>query len=156
MLGYEGGEYAFMAILPEDESVDANTFASNMTSEDYLMFWNSRMSGEEVDIMLPMFSNDSFMELSSPLIDMGMVDAFSDNADFSLMMERSISIGQVYHSTHIEVDTTGTTAAAATAVVEYEACDEPNMIITLNRPFVYAIVDVDTGFPVFIGTVNTL
>lgn len=156
MLGYEGGEYAFMAILPDDASIDANTFASNMTSEDYLMFWNSRMSGAEVDIMLPEFSSDSFMTLADPLIDMGMADAFGDNADFSLMMDRNISIGQVYHSTHIEVDTTGTSAAAATAVVTYENAAEPSMSIELNRPFVYAIVDVDTGFPVFIGTVNTL
>lgn len=156
MLGYEGGEYAFMAILPDDASIDANTFASNMTSEDYLAFWNSRMSGDEVDIMLPEFSSDSFMTLAEPLIDMGMADAFGDDADFSLIMDRNISIGQVYHSTHIEVDTTGTSAAAATAVVTYECTAEPSMSIELNRPFVYAIVDVDTGFPVFIGTVNTL
>ena len=96
------------------------------------------------------------MTLADPLIDMGMADAFGDNADFSLMMDRNISIGQVYHSTHIEVDTTGTSAAAATAVVTYENAAEPSMSIELNRPFVYAIVDVDTGFPVFIGTVNTL
>ena len=156
LLGYEGGEYAFMAILPGDAAVDANTYASNMTAEDYIEFWNSRSTGSEVDIMLPEFSSDSFTTLSAPLIDMGMTDAFSEGADFSEMTDRGMYIGEVYHSTHIDVDSTGTTAAAATAVVTYEACAEPNMSVTLNRPFVYAIVDVDTGFPVFIGTVNTL
>lgn len=156
MLGYEGGEYAFMAILPNDPSIDANTYASGMTSEDYLAFWNSRSSDMEVDIMIPEFSSDYFTTLADTLIDMGMIDAFGGSADFSVMTDRDISIGQVYHSTHIEVDTTGTSAAAATAVVTRENAAAPAMQVILNRPFVYAIVDVETGLPLFIGTVNDL
>ncbi|MBP5252661.1 MAG: hypothetical protein J6Z21_02615, partial [Lachnospiraceae bacterium] len=32
----------------------------------------------------------------------------------------------------------------------------PPMIITLDRPFVYAVVDNETGLPVFLGTVSSL
>ena len=67
-------------------------------------------------------------------------------------------IGLILHKTHIEVDREGTKAAAATAVVTCEnavAFDE-SKVITLNRPFVYAIVDNETGLPMFLGIQNTM
>ena len=61
------------------------------------------------------------------------------------------------HKTHIDVDGLGTKAGAATVV---EMCEETAMVeqperIILDRPFLYAIVEKDTGIPVFIGTVES-
>ena len=61
------------------------------------------------------------------------------------------------HKTHIDVDGLGTKAGAATGV---EMCEEMAMVeqperIILDRPFLYAIVEKDTGIPVFIGTVES-
>ena len=54
------------------------------------------------------------------------------------------------------MDRTGTKAAAVTAVSVEVASAEPPEFKTVNcdRPFVYAIVDVKTMAPIFIGTVN--
>ena len=82
-------------------------------------------------------------------------------ADFSKMGYcpdgRNISISRVLHKTHIDVDGLGTKAGAATVV---EMCKEMAMVeqperIILDRPFLYAIVEKDTGIPVFIGTVES-
>ena len=74
--------------------------------------------------------------------------------------DSDVWIGKIIHKTHIEVDRQGTRAAAVT-VVEVDKCmavapaADP-VIINLDRPFVYAIVDNETGIPVFLGCMNNM
>ena len=63
---------------------------------------------------------------------------------------------KVIHATKIEVDEKGTEAAAAT-VVDAPAGAAPapppeDIILVLDRPFLYGIVDLYTGVPLFLGT----
>ena len=71
-----------------------------------------------------------------------------------------ISVDQVVHKTMIDVNRKGTKAAAATAITATEAglaVVDPEIIeIHLNRPFVYGIIDMTTGLPVFLGVQNTM
>ena len=74
--------------------------------------------------------------------------------------EYQVWISSVLHKTFIEVDREGTRAAAVTAIT-LDTCSavavyNPPMYIVLDRPFVYAIVDNETGLPVFLGCVNEL
>ena len=47
----------------------------------------------------------------------------------------------------------GTRAGAATAVeVGAEGCIEDPKTVDLDRPFIYMLVDCETGLPFFIGT----
>ena len=92
-----------------------------------------------------------------------MPEAFQGHADFSNMGTTDtgyLYIDRVLHKTHIEVDRTGTKAAAVTAVVmTSESCvmeEETPPHVILDRPFVYAIIDTNTGLPIFLGTVNTV
>ena len=114
---------------------------------------------------IPEFKYDYKTKLSDQLKDMGMEIAFSDNADFSGMLASGLpelKIAEVIHKTHIEVDRKGTKAAAVT-VVEMEKCagireENPRKTVKviLDRPFMYAIVNTETGLPVFLGTVNSV
>lgn len=64
---------------------------------------------------------------------------------------------RVLHKAYIAVDERGTKAGAATAVeTVYTALEEGVYKVTLDRPFVYAIIDDATGLPVFIGTVTDI
>ena len=64
---------------------------------------------------------------------------------------------RVLHKAYIAVDERGTKAGAATAVeTVYTALEECIYRVTLDRPFVYAIIDDATGLPVFIGTVTDI
>ena len=70
-----------------------------------------------------------------------------------------LMISEVIHKTHIELDENGTRAAAVTAImVDNRMVMMPadTREVILDRPFVYAIVDVNTGMPVFMGVVNNL
>ena len=59
----------------------------------------------------------------------------------------------------IHVNENGTVATAAT-VIEVVCAGIPEFReqkqLTFDRPFIYAIVDGETGLPVFVGTVNAL
>lgn len=58
---------------------------------------------------------------------------------------------------YIAVDEKGTKASAAIAVeTVYTALEEGVYKVTLDRPFVYAIIDDATGLPVFIGTATDI
>lgn len=154
---YKGYDYAFMAMLPS-EGTDIADYVANMDGEKLSKLWQS--AGGKANVCIPEFSYDYDKELSSDLKAMGMNIPFTEAADFSNMSETSeLYIELVIHKTHIELDRNGTKAAAATAVVMTdEAVMEPEEVkeVYLNRPFVYAIVDTESGTPVFIGAVNTV
>ena len=73
---------------------------------------------------------------------------------------KDFGIDKIIHKTKIELDETGTEAAAATAVVlckgEIAIVSEKTYYVYLNRPFVYMIVDDATGLPLFMGTVQSI
>ena len=158
---YEGGEYAFLAILPTDETISANDFAANFTAEDYEAFINSATHEYDVYSTMPEFESDFDYIANATLINLGVTDVFSDSAaDLSGIAGKpgDIFVSRVIHKTHIEVDSNGTRAAAVTAVtLRTKGADisavEPRFV-NCDRPFVYAIVDTKTMAPVFIGTVN--
>lgn len=166
---YKGGKYAFMALLP-NENISLEDYISGMTGESFINMYQDR-SYEEVIVQLPEFSYEYEKELNDTLSDMGMAGAFKESADFSKMAETEtdtdtetetdtghLFIGKVLHKTFIQVDRHGTKAAAVTSV-EIDnlalAIEQPKMVI-LDRPFVYAIVDTDTGLPIFLGAVSSV
>jgi len=84
-----------------------------------------------------------------------MPTAFSSMADFSGMAgNRELSISKVVHKAFVEVDEAGTEAAAATAVVVRATAMplEPKEV-TVDRPFIFIIRDIQTGSIIFIGRV---
>jgi serpin B len=155
---YEGAEYAFMALLP-NEDVDLAEYVAGMTGDSYTQLYNNRIYND-VNVKIPEFSNDYDTELSGALQQMGIKLAFDEAADFSRMADYkdSLYISRVLHKTHIELDRTGTKAAAVTAIeTNDEAVCEPEepKQVYLDRPFIYAIVDTQTGAPIFIGVQNS-
>ena len=84
---------------------------------------------------------------------------YNVKADFSNMTDIGVFISRVIHKTHIEVNRSGTRAAAATAIeMKCMAAMEPEEMrsVICDRPFAYAIVDVESGLPVFLGTLETI
>lgn len=159
---YKGANFAFLALLPE-EGMTPEEYAATLTGDSYLSLYQNR-ENREVLVQLPEFTYDYSTELSKALSDMGMSEAFdASSADFSNMASTDtgyLSINRVLHKTHIEVDRTGTKAAAVTAIeMTNESCaidtETPPSVI-LDRPFVYAIVDTESGMPIFLGIVNTI
>ncbi len=163
---YEGYNFAFIGILPNDENADISDFASSFTANDYMNLMNGRFQEScYVHTRLPEFSFDYARNISEDLIALGMDDAFSvGRADFLNIAELSngnnIYISDVLHNSFIDVNRSGTRAAAATTVIMTDGCTEaepvdlPEFEVYLDRPFMFAIIDTNTLLPVFIGTVN--
>ena len=143
--------------------MDVDAYVQSLDAESFLNSWNNRKN-TRIDLTLPKFKYDYGTEMGDILQDMGIKNAFTDNADFSRMADPTpetpaLKISKVLHKTHIELDENGTKAAAATAVVMEKATaifgDDP-IKLTFNRPFVYALVDTTTGVPLFIGEVKSI
>ena len=159
---YEGGRYAFAALLPE-EGTDLADYISSLTTEKWNGLWESRTSDYDVSLRIPEFSGDFRVDLVKMLQDFGMNDAFDGSAaDFSALGEMengdNIHVSDAFQMTHVELDRYGTKAAAVTVISM--VCDsampeeKETKTVDLNRPFVYLIVDTYNGIPVFIGTVT--
>ena len=109
---------------------------------------------------MPEFKYDYQASLKDMLSNMGIREAFSDQADFSKMASQAARIDDVLHKTHIEVDKEGTKAAAVTAAVAKATAmppmDQVIKEVYLDRPFVYAIIDQQTGIPLFLGALRSV
>ena len=86
-------------------------------------------------------------------MELGMVDAFG-KADFSGMDgTHELFIDQVYHNAHIAVDEGGTEASAASAVVMARKGPQAEQEVSIDRPFMFLIRDIETGTVLFLGHV---
>ena len=152
--------YSFAALLP-DEGLSLDDFLAGLTG-DSLHQALSNPSDETVETCLPRFSAEYDTELSEILIHMGMELPFdSKKADFSTLGScpdlSGIFISRVLHKTAISVDGNGTRAGAATAVeIAKESCMLNTRSVQLTRPFLYLIIEQETGTPVFMGTITNL
>lgn len=148
------GESAVMTLLVPDEG----RFEEIEAQVDGAMFNEAlaNLAPADVTLRMPKFEFESPFNLSDALIEMGMPLAFDENrADFSGMTDQQdLYIGNVIHKAFVAVDEKGTEAAAATAVVmESATAMMPENVLTIDRPFLFFIRDVETGQILFIGRV---
>ena len=153
---YNGGKYAFAAMLPKEglsvaeylESLDGATVRSLLAGAKNV----------DVNTVMPKFTTEYNTQMSRVLENMGIVSAFSGGkADFSGLGKSNagnIYISRVIHKTFIEVGEKGTKAGAVTIIEAADECEpmEPPKNVVLDRPFVYMIIDCENNIPIFIGT----
>ena len=150
-LPYAGGTLSMVILAP-----DAGTFESFARDLDAaeMNAILSDLTPEQVRLTMPKFELNTDLELADALVGLGMVNAFAD-ADFSGMDgSRELFIDQVYHSASVTVDEEGTEAAASSAVVvNRKGGPGLSQELTLDRPFVFVIRDLETEAILFLGHV---
>lgn len=157
---YKGNKYSFVALLP-NKGISIEEYAATLNGVGYLNLINN-VADEDVMVKIPKFTLEYELELNNILKEMGLKEAFNaEKANFSKMATSSdgnIYIGSVLHKTHIQVDVWGTKAGAATKVEmkTESAMMEPPKQVFLDRPFVYGIIDNETGMPLFLGVINNI
>ena len=152
-LPYDGRELAMVILLPRpgkfadfESSLDSPQVAAMIAD----------LERRQVVLTMPKFEFESEFSLKQTLEAMGMPVAFSDSADFSGMTgNREFKISDVIHKAFVSVDEAGTEAAAATAVIMEMTALPPGetVEVTMDRPFLFFIRDIDTGSILFIGRV---
>jgi serpin B len=152
-LPYDGRELSMVILLPRagqfgafEDALDAQRVAAMIHD----------LERRQVILTMPKFEFESEFSLSHTLAAMGMPTAFSDSADFSGMTgNRELSISDVIHKSFVAVDEAGTEAAAATAVIMGLTALPPAeaVEVSIDRPFLFLIRDIDTGSILFVGRV---
>ncbi len=157
-LPYGDDKYTMTVLLPGEEFT-----TDDLSDELTLENWNEWLNGMQkkgVHLKMPKFKYDYKVLLNDALINMGLEIAFTDNAEFPLMVEETnnLAISRVIHQTFVDVNEKGTEAAAVT-VVEMELTSIGGgsggpLQINVNKPFIYVIREKQSNALVFMGKVG--
>lgn len=152
-LDYKGGNVSMIILLPLDKN-GLNDLIQSLTVEKFNAM-TSDINPLKTRVLLPKFKTTSEFELSDVLKKMGMPHPFSTEADLSLMTgKKDLQIDKVVHKAFIEVDETGTEAAAATAVVIREKSAPVGLQeFRADHPFMFVIRDNSSGTILFSGKI---
>lgn len=152
-LPYAGGRYAMILVQP---LAGTNLRPCELVWGEHGQ-WFSGWS-QQVELSMPRFTADSSQSIKRTLQQLGIGDIFTDKADLSLISDADLLVSDVFHSCKVEVEESGTKAAAATAAVVGLWAEAPQAAVnfTLDRPFMYLIREERTGLVLFAGRVVTL
>ena len=157
ILPYMDEQFAFVGLLPAQGQTPKDLI-NNLSTLDLMKLLKNK-EVKNIELSLPKFESSYEDSLKNELSNMGMNIAFDPSkADFSQMSEdlqKDLYISEVKQKTYIKVDEKGTEAAAVTSVAP-ETTSMPIELprVVFDRPFVYGIVDVTTGIPLFIGVME--
>lgn len=153
-LPYLGNELAMLLIVPDEGRFSEIEGGLTAGLIDETVAALSKAT--EVNLTMPKFEFRTQAGLNEALMSLGMKSAFGA-ADFSGMTTQAdLFISAVVHEAFIAVDEEGTEAAAATAVVMGESAQvsPPDLVtLTIDRPFLFALQDRETGALLFLGRV---
>jgi serpin B len=152
-LTYAGESAAMDVIVPDEGRFEQ--FESNLDGETVSVIL-AGLQPAAVQLALPKFEFTTQFGLVEPLKTLGMTDAFDpERADFTGMTDRrELVISDIVHQAFVAVDEEGTEAAAATAViVGVTSAPLFDITLTIDRPFMFMIRDLESGQILFIGRV---
>lgn len=159
MLPYDDGRLAFIALKPDDG--DARKYAAGFTGAKLKEALAAAKADTFVTVNMPKFDTEYSVYLTDALKAMGMTDAFdpflADLTGAGRGVDGPLYISYVFQRVKVDVNEEGTEAAAVTEIATAKGCalpaDEP-IVLTFDKPFVYAIVDTETGVPLFMGVME--
>ena len=147
---YKGDHISMLVLLPKQKN-KISTLEKTLTAE-MLNGLITKLRKTEVKVSFPKFKIETRYDLVPPFMNLGMKDAFSKRSDFSGMDgTKDLFISAILHKAFVEVDETGTEAAAATAIIMAltSVSNEPRF--TADHPFLFLIRDNATGSILFMG-----
>jgi len=154
LLPYSCGRFGFLLVRPTN-GLTVRDFAAAYSFADIIASLRSRY----VTIQMPGLDFAYEIGLNDILQNMGLVSAFDfSTADFSELIYTgdSLEISDILQKVRIRVDRYGTEAAAVTAAGMRLVGGMPTPAINLifDTPYMYAILDITTGMPLFMGVVD--
>jgi len=153
---YKDNKYSFVAMLPKDNNINTIDILNSINITD---LYNNKTNEYELHVEFPEFDTSSSFNLKDYCMSLGINEIFTNNADFSQLTNKRVKLADIIHKAVIEVNRKGTKAVAvsyadifAGSIPDFKKIKE----IVLDRPFIYAIVDNNTGLIIFAGAVNNL
>lgn len=152
-LPYGNKAYSMVVLLP-NEGKTTDDIIRNLSAQK-LKEWQSQMRTQDVDILMPRFTTESETHLEDILSSMGMPRAFGGDAEFPNMLKGyhdELYVSMMKQKAKIEVNEEGTKAAATTVAEMAELSLPRYKYFYATRPFVYYIMEKNTGTIYFMGT----
>jgi len=155
-MNYEGEEISMIVILPKERYGIKDV--EKILTVDILNKWIESMEFTEVEVYFPKFKIEKSYNLSKNLRELGIVSIFGPEAELSgITGGKDLYINEVFHKSFIDVNETGTEAAAATgfgfpeSMPPYEK-PEPK-VFKADHPFIFLICNRYTKTILFLGRV---
>ncbi|KAA6390358.1 MAG: putative proteinase inhibitor I4 serpin [Streblomastix strix] len=162
-LPFELDEIEMMIILPEVKSPEALQYAAfKYLSSEGLSKIKANGNITKVHLSLPRFKTGFKTLLLEQLLQIGLVYAFTDNAEFPHISNDSLKMSNVYHQVEVKINEEGAEATATVMIFEEKENlvknqeDESEAYFPIDRPFLVAIYDTQTNMPIFIGMIKTV
>lgn len=156
ILPYDDGQYSFLALMPNRE-MNVREYLGTLNQAKLLELYQA-VNKDEIDLLLPKFEVSFENTLTETLPKLGIQTMF--NPEINSLSKMGEATGNLYVSemlqkTFIEVNELGTEAASAVSTsIDMTSMPEPKPTIDFNRPFIYSVVDNNTGLPVFLGIMD--
>uniref|UniRef100_UPI00398E5BDB alpha-1-antitrypsin-like isoform X1 n=2 Tax=Pristiophorus japonicus TaxID=55135 RepID=UPI00398E5BDB len=143
------GNASLILILPDAGKLAEVEQNLNITNFQNLIF-SSQFSS--ASLHLPKFSLKASYKLKDLLTTMGIIDAFTNNADLTGISESEpLKVSEVTHEAVLDVDEKGTEAAAVTGIEIMPMSLPPKYVF--NKPFLLLIAQHNTKSVLFAGRV---
>jgi serpin B len=155
-----GNEHYYMVVLLPTDGGTVEGLINELSMSNWETWMENFSKQSKVNITIPRFKFEYEIKLNGILEDMGMGIAFKSGlADFTKINKGgNLNIDEVKHKTFVDVNETGTEAAAVTSVgmVNTSVGGSEASVINFkaDRPFVFAIIEADTEAILFLGKVS--
>ncbi|XP_076347838.1 intracellular coagulation inhibitor 2 [Tachypleus tridentatus] len=155
-LPYDGDKTSMIFILPEWD-VRLKHVENALSAQSVKQLINN-LQDTEIVVTIPKFKLENSPQIKEYLQVMGMNEAFSFSADFSGMNgRRNLFVKDVLHKAMIDVNEEGSEAAAASGVVVMLKSASHNLpTFVANHPFMFLIINKESGMILFLGSVREL
>lgn len=159
ILPYKDTRFEMIVMMPTEKEGKISDLLQAL-SEGALPGWlKSANDKNETILFLPKMKLSAALDLSELLRSAGMEDAFSiSNADFSGIVNEEVCVDKVLHLVKLDVDESGTEAAAATVIMVEAKAASPKITnyFCADRPFCLVLRYKPTGAILFTGVINRL
>lgn len=159
VLPYKDSNFAFVAIKPLSGSTIRDWYQSY--SPQGLAGLVAGRKTQEVELSIPKFTIRCKLDLKDSLKSIGIKKAFDEKKADLTLLGKSADDGNLYVSmikqeAVISVAEKGTEAAAATfaGIAAGTAFMPDKPVVRFDRPFLYMIMDMESGVPLFMGIVD--
>jgi len=166
----DGTQLEFVAVMPEGALED---YAETVSMQEVMEMEAKKTKASEtkdgVNLYIPKFKFEHALDFMNDLKKLGVQSAFSrEKANFSEMVklaeikrtfgeDYNVYVSQAIHKANIDFSEEGIKAAAVTAFVMTMDASIGNVprpvIINIDRPFLFMIIDKQTKETWFVGTV---
>ncbi|MBQ7402044.1 MAG: serpin family protein [Lentisphaeria bacterium] len=158
-LPYKDNRFEMIILMTTKPDVDVSVIPQAL-SEGALEKWSKAFSDKkQTNLYFPKFKLSVKTDFSELLKSCGVRDAFLlTKADFSRLGNENLCVDNILHIAQIEVDETGTEAAAATVipVVEKAAAPAGSHYFRVDRPFCFLIRYKPANAILFLGVIHQL